>query len=175
MMSLVGDPTLVDDPAYLGHMLNDAMACQSISDLSSYAIATASHVNAAHKPLLGCHFASVTTRRVEAGSELFASYGPAYWLSRQGISGDTIREAEEALALEIRSGGALCDALQVTLEPQSRDGSSMAVWARRVLAQGQAQEEAGRLAGRNAHEPTRTRCHVRCDLKGDVSSEAHVK
>lgn len=127
MMSLVGDPTLVDDPAYLGHMLNDVMACQSLSDLSSYAIATASHVNAAHKPLLGCHFASVTTRRVEAGSELFASYGPAYWLSRQGISGDTIREAEEALALEIRSGGALCDALQAALEPQSRDGSSMAV------------------------------------------------
>ena len=65
----------------------------------------------------------MTTRRVEAGDELFVSYGPGYWLSRQGISAEQIREAEEALGVEIRSGGALCEALQAALEAQPGGGS----------------------------------------------------
>jgi len=118
-MSLMGDPTLTHDLAYVGHMLNDCSTCRSTSELASYAIATATYVNAVHLPIHGCHFASVTTRRVEEGEELFVSYGPGYWLSRQGgISGQEIRAAEEALGVEIRSGGALCAALQAALEAQ---------------------------------------------------------
>ena len=131
MMSLVGDPTIVEDAAYLGHMVNDVAACRSTSELAAYALATAERVNSAHKPLLGCHFASVTTRRVEAGGELFVSYGPGYWLSRQGgISTAEIIAAEEALALEIQSGGALCIALRSALEMQPGSGAVMGAGSR---------------------------------------------
>ena len=164
MMSLLGDPTLVDDLAYVGHMVNDCAACRATSGLGAYAIATATHVNAAHMPLLGCHFASVTTRRVEAGDELFVSYGPGYWLSRQGVSAQEIREAEEALGVEIRSGGALCEALQAALEAQPAE--------RAAEAEAAATAEPGAKAAKRARKEAKRACKAEEEAKNAAATVA---
>ena len=52
--SLVGDPALLDDQAYLGHMCNDGASCSSLEARGRYATETARACNAAFFPMEGC-------------------------------------------------------------------------------------------------------------------------
>lgn len=85
--SLVGDPELCDDQAYLGHMCNDGSMCSSPEERASYEQESASASNAAFIGIEGCHFSVQATRAIKAGAEILVSYGAGYWLSRNGFDG----------------------------------------------------------------------------------------
>jgi hypothetical protein len=82
--SIVADPRLVGDPAYLGHIINDG-ACLSQSDNASrtlYSRYSFDRHNAAFYEMEGCHLSVEATKDIEKGEEIFVSYGEGYWLSR---------------------------------------------------------------------------------------------
>lgn len=82
--SLVADPSLVDDAAYLGHMINDGSALSNKSNKSrtKYSQDTFDRHNAAFQLMEGCHYVAIATKDVAKGEEIFVSYGEDYWLSR---------------------------------------------------------------------------------------------
>ena len=81
LTSLLGDPELVHDPAYLGHMLNDGATCTGEAMRGLYRAESARACNVDAVQLEGCHLAIVATRDVARGEELLLSYGAAYWLA----------------------------------------------------------------------------------------------
>lgn len=82
LSSVLGDPDRVDDPAYLGHMLNDGAICTSEALRPTYTSESSSARNAEPVQLEGCHLAIVATRDVRRGEELLLTYGAAYWLAQ---------------------------------------------------------------------------------------------
>lgn len=82
--SVVADPFLVDDAAYLGHLANDASSLNSRDKASvdEYVEASNQGHNAAHLVLEGSHFVTLATRSIGEGEEIFVSYGYSYWFSR---------------------------------------------------------------------------------------------
>ena len=83
-LSIVGDPARSSDPAYLGHLANDAgyLAGTDAVAREAYSRAVAQGANAAHLGLEGCVFGTFATRDIAAGEEVLVSYGEGYWLSR---------------------------------------------------------------------------------------------
>lgn len=77
--SLIGHPELVDDPNYLGHMLNDGAQWHEDDSTEAYERASALSANAEFMCIHGCHYAVVASRRIDRGEEIFASYGLRYW------------------------------------------------------------------------------------------------
>ena len=94
--SLLGDPTKLDDSAYLGHMLNDGATCDSNekSAKADYSIHSSRLRNAKQVCASGCHAAIVTTRDVAAGEELLLTYGANYWIHRL-LAKRLLRELKE--------------------------------------------------------------------------------
>lgn len=94
--SLLGDPTKLDDSAYLGHMLNDGATCDSNARgaKADYSIHSFRHRNAKQVCASGCHAAIVTTRDVAAGEELLLTYGANYWIHRL-LAKHRLREIQE--------------------------------------------------------------------------------
>jgi len=88
--SVVGDPALRGDPAYLAHFCNDGATLfasgGSVSDAERelYSRASAAAANAAQVIIEGCHHGAVALRPIAAGEEVLVSYGEGYWLSRAG-------------------------------------------------------------------------------------------
>lgn len=82
--SLVADPLLVEDRAYLGHMINDSAALVSKSNASRtlYSKTSFDRHNAAFRDCQGCHLTVTATRDIMENEEIFVSYGEGYWLSR---------------------------------------------------------------------------------------------
>ncbi len=86
-LSIVGDPLLASDAAYLGHMANDgarpdfSLAAPGVQE--GYQAASNFRVNAEHITVEGCHVVTRALRPICAGDEIFVSYGYGYWLSRQ--------------------------------------------------------------------------------------------
>ena len=80
--SLLGDPDLVDDRAYLGHMLNDGATCSSEACRAAYTAESLATRNTEPMCLQGCHLGIVATRDIERGDELLLSYGAPYWLAQ---------------------------------------------------------------------------------------------
>eukprot|EP00961_Rhodomonas_salina_P160149 2156298-Rhodomonas_salina.2 len=95
-MSVLGDPLLCGDAAYLGHMANDG-ACPDFSkrepgtalfdvveaEKEQYDTASAARVNAELISLEGCHMVTKALKTILAGDEVFFTYGYGYWLSRR--------------------------------------------------------------------------------------------
>ena len=84
--TLVGLPSLCDDPSYLGQFINDAEKLDvsgdvppSQDDVSRYEAASEAGRNAEHTSLY-LHMATVATRDIPAGEEVFVSYGADYWI-----------------------------------------------------------------------------------------------
>lgn len=83
--AIIGDPAQCSDPAYLGHMANDAAMCvgpgtaKQVYELASEA---AANVGLVTKSVSGCHHAVVATKPIASGCEIFMSYGSSYWLTR---------------------------------------------------------------------------------------------
>ena len=95
-ISLIGDPGRCQDPAYLGHMINDycTIAYPSHTDSSmtdeaelerQYNIQsiTASNCKIQIGTPDACHVEIVSTRPIAAGEECFLSYGTDYWRTRR--------------------------------------------------------------------------------------------
>lgn len=82
--SVLGDPLLVEDPAYLGHMLNDGATCTREALRTAYVAEAAAACNVHQVALDACHVAIVATRDVWKDEELFMAYGAGYWTSRLG-------------------------------------------------------------------------------------------
>jgi len=82
--SVVADPLLVDDAAYLGHLANDASMLNSRDKafVDKYVKSSNKGHNAAHLVLEGAHFVTVATKSISKGAEIFVSYGYNYWFSR---------------------------------------------------------------------------------------------
>ena len=78
--SVVGDPSRKTDPAYLGHIANDA-ACLN-DNVDAYEQTSSEGANAAHLCLEGCHFVTIATRDIEENEEILVSYGEGYWKGR---------------------------------------------------------------------------------------------
>ena len=83
--SIVGDPSMTDDAAYLGHIANDG-ACLTEGDDKSrtrYSQQSADGANGVFKDIhQGCHMGLFSLRPISNGEEIFVSYGEGYWLSR---------------------------------------------------------------------------------------------
>ena len=69
------------DPTYLGHFANDGVRYPPTreSELAAYVIESADMANAMHQPCEDCHMVTVSIRDLEAGEEIFVTYGPDYW------------------------------------------------------------------------------------------------
>lgn len=93
--SIVGDSSMIDDTAYLGHIANDG-ACLTDGDDKSrtlYSQRSADEANGVFRDLYqGCHMGLFSLRPIPSGEEIFVSYGEGYWLSRG--SNDAYGEAQ---------------------------------------------------------------------------------
>ena len=73
--SIVADPELVDDAAYLSQYINDVRGPLCTDGRTA---------NAEHTTLPdGCRVGTLTTRAVEVDEELLVDYGEAYWDARR--------------------------------------------------------------------------------------------
>ena len=73
--SIVADPELVDDPAYLSQYINDVRGPLCTDGRPA---------NAEHTTLDdGARVGTLTTRRIEADEEVLVDYGEAYWEARR--------------------------------------------------------------------------------------------
>ena len=81
LTSVLGDPELTDDAAYLGHMLNDGATCPSDAMRAHYDRESSLARNVDWVQLEGCHLAIVTRRDVRRGEELLLTYGAPFWLA----------------------------------------------------------------------------------------------
>jgi hypothetical protein len=106
-LSLVGDPLLHEDPAYLGHMANDGAYLSSGDDAArgAYSRASADSANAAQLEIEGCHFGTFATRPIARGDEVLISYGEGYWLSRAGLLAMELAASNDARRASVRRGG----------------------------------------------------------------------
>ena len=97
LTALLGDPLQVNEPAYLGHMLNDAAVCSTELMADVYAAESARTRNVEPVGIEGCHLAILATRNVRQGEELFLTYGAPYWLAQLGNahSGDMLTDNDE--------------------------------------------------------------------------------
>lgn len=89
--SVLGHPSLDDDPAYYGHYANDGMdgLGSGIDEelgveksIDVYMSKSAMMANAMHRPFRGTpplHMVTVATKNIKAGEEIFVTYGPDYW------------------------------------------------------------------------------------------------
>jgi len=82
--SIVGEPLLVEDAAYLGHMANDGAKLTETDEISRelYAKKTLEQQNAAFFGMEGCHHVTIATKKIMKNEEIYVSYGDGYWLSR---------------------------------------------------------------------------------------------
>ena len=103
--TIMGHPWLLDEMAYVGHMVNDGAMLKSCADgdatgesAASYLASSEELANAAHVDLAGCHAAVVATRAVKADEELFLTYGVEYWTSREIRMGELMGAAGASAA-----------------------------------------------------------------------------
>eukprot|EP00808_Paulinella_micropora_P005550 g10842.t1 len=102
-ISVVGDPALCSDPAYLGHMCNDGGALgldggdfKSQEARERYSRVSVESANAAQLSIEGCHFATVAIKPISKGEEVLISYGEGYWLSRAAVKAqDAVAKVEQ--------------------------------------------------------------------------------
>mmetsp|Transcript_75648 Transcript_75648/g.245016 ORF Transcript_75648/g.245016 Transcript_75648/m.245016 type:complete len:285 (-) Transcript_75648:97-951(-) len=103
LYAVVGLPHLTSDPAYLGHMVNDATRCASRApeELDRYRKDSAAKCNATFEGLLDAVVAVVASRPIAAGEEVLVAYGAEYWLTL-----DTAQEVQPHTEVSVVSGDA---------------------------------------------------------------------
>jgi hypothetical protein len=78
-------PSLDQDPAYLGHFANDGVITipTTENDLPAYVVESEQKANAMHNDIDGgSHMATIATRDIAKGEEIFVSYGTEYWMEQ---------------------------------------------------------------------------------------------
>ncbi len=76
-LCIEGNPTLSDDPHFLGHLMNDGAQCKRPEAASVYTAASLQKLNSMFCHVLGAHF---SVKDLKAGDEIFNHYGADYWL-----------------------------------------------------------------------------------------------
>eukprot|EP00310_Coccolithus_braarudii_P009393 CAMPEP_0183373938 /NCGR_PEP_ID=MMETSP0164_2-20130417/112912_1 /TAXON_ID=221442 /ORGANISM="Coccolithus pelagicus ssp braarudi, Strain PLY182g" /LENGTH=279 /DNA_ID=CAMNT_0025550889 /DNA_START=84 /DNA_END=923 /DNA_ORIENTATION=- len=87
VFSAVGNPSLRDDPAYLGHLANDASTCLEPKRVDDYRREVAAAANAVPVWVEGCHLALQASKPIAEGEEVLYAYGEGWWLTRGGHEG----------------------------------------------------------------------------------------
>ena len=77
LVTAIGDPSKYDNPHYLGHMINDAVKLSSPDSVHVYLRVSRLRENCIDAQNLNVMVAS---RDIQAGEEIFYSYGVKYWL-----------------------------------------------------------------------------------------------
>lgn len=89
--SVLGHPSLDDNPAYYGHFANDGASIDELGldfdeglgveeNIAVYVEKSKEVRNAMHVTFRGgAHKVTVATRDIKAGEEIFVTYGPDYW------------------------------------------------------------------------------------------------
>jgi hypothetical protein len=78
-------PSLDQNPAYLGHFANDGVTTipTTEADLPAYVVESEQKANAMHNDIDGgSHMATIATRDIAKGEEIFVSYGTEYWMEQ---------------------------------------------------------------------------------------------
>jgi hypothetical protein len=83
--AIYGHPNLTNDPAFLGHMINDGAKGHSTTDLHNQKDKVlydkVSHIlgNAEFYPVVGLCCVILATKEIHIGEEVLVSYGYSYW------------------------------------------------------------------------------------------------
>jgi len=80
---IIGDSKKIDDPAYLGHMINDGASISKPENLEMYKKVSRLKLNANIVELYTDgvpHVGVMSTRDIPRGEEIFVSYGEDYWM-----------------------------------------------------------------------------------------------
>lgn len=103
--SIVADPTVLDDAAYLGHMANDCamLTSKDKESVERYLMTSAKGLNAGFFVLEGSHFVAVATKNIQKDSEIFTSYGDGYWFSRSHYQQETGEQSGPGIAANLES------------------------------------------------------------------------
>jgi hypothetical protein len=100
---VLGLPSLDEDPAYLGHFVNDGARLLSQNGFTDYILESFDKVNVEHQDVLdGSHMVLIAARDITRGEELFVTYGPDYWMEQPcfvddggSIDGDVEEEEDD--------------------------------------------------------------------------------
>lgn len=76
---IIGDPLLIDDPCYLGHMINDGARSSCLEDRHIYEIISFKLSNVYFKIIRKSIVLVIALKDIEPDSELLVSYGYNYW------------------------------------------------------------------------------------------------
>jgi hypothetical protein len=98
--SVLGLPHLDTDLTYAGHFVNDSCRALSPKDLSRYVLESQERANARHQQVMGLHVATVATRPIEPGEEIFVTYGPDYWRDQWTSSNGEVEEESAYYTLD---------------------------------------------------------------------------
>jgi hypothetical protein len=90
--SVLGLPHIDLDLEYAGHFANDSCRARNVKDLSRYVLTSQESANARHQQVIGLHVATVATRKIEPGEEIFVTYGPNYWRDQWTTSQGEVEE-----------------------------------------------------------------------------------
>lgn len=110
--SIIGNPSLCYDMAYVGHIINDGASCDSPEGRDQYNEETSRRLNAEHFSVTGwsglkmpLHFGTKATRDISANEEIFVSYSFGYWLTKAFGGNETAAAAAYAITQGSVSGG----------------------------------------------------------------------
>lgn len=81
--TIIGEKTFVNDPNYLGHLINDGAKSDSTKKSNRiYSTISSLKANCKYYNLKGgLHVAIIATKNIKEGEELFITYGIPYWYS----------------------------------------------------------------------------------------------
>lgn len=80
--AIMGLPTLDQDMAYAGHLINDGIAKppETEDQLEQYLEESEAKANAQLIPLENLHMVAIATRDIQKDEEVTVFYGPIYWM-----------------------------------------------------------------------------------------------
>ena len=82
VVAIFGDPKKLDDPFYLGHMINDRWVCtgNTAKEINLYAALTVRSCNAWFWGSDNHYVYVIAQREIMQGEEIFVHYGAQYWI-----------------------------------------------------------------------------------------------
>lgn len=83
LYTVMGCPKFIDDPSYLGHIINDgAKATSDSRSHDLYYKISLSKANSMFYDVKGLHVAILATKNIPEGEEVLITYGLGYWINR---------------------------------------------------------------------------------------------
>ena len=85
-VQLLGDPDQDQDPAYIGHLINDSVGPPGSRSPEELEAAWALHNARPVSVYTQVEVAFVATRPIEKGDEILTTYGSCYWANHEALS-----------------------------------------------------------------------------------------